>query len=176
MQEYRITTEILWQASIIFALIDAFYVSILVLLLKPQVFRQIKTSLAITTGIFWAVVWILMSIFFWDSVYHYICPFWARWIIPPVYGLMFALIARMFWWLSQRLKINPIIGFCILGGLLGTLTHLWGISRGLIDKPPMLQGASPIAVLVLPFFEFIFYWSFILTIASLIYKLWKWKK
>jgi hypothetical protein len=170
MPEQRVTSEILWQGALIFALIDALFVTFLVRRIEPEMFLQLKSLLAITSGIFWFLMWILMSTFFWEPVYHYVFPAWARWLIPPLYGLLFALVALLFWWLSFRLPGLPVLNFCILGGLWGTVTHLWGITRGLIDKPPMLQGASPAAVLVMPIFEFMFYWSVILTVSSLLYR------
>lgn len=172
MAEHRVTSEILWQGALIFAMIDALFVTMLVRQIKPQMFKQLRSFLMITSGIVWFVIWMLMSAFFWDPVYHYVFPAWARWIIPPVYGLLFALVALVLWWLSFRLPSQPVLNFCILGGLWGTVTHLWGITRGLIDKPPMLQGVSPTAVAVMPIFEFIFYWSLILTVSSLLYRRW----
>jgi hypothetical protein len=39
-------------------------------------------------------MWMVMtSGLFWDSVYHYVFPAWARWFIPPVYGLLFGGVA-----------------------------------------------------------------------------------
>jgi len=171
MPEPRVTSEILWKAAFVFALADALFVTILVRRINPQMFRQIRSLVVLTSGIFWFIIWILMSTFYWEPVYHYVFPAWARWLVPPVYGLLFALVALLFWWLSLRLPGRPVLNFCILGGLWGTATHLWGISRGLIDKPPMLQGVSPVAVAVMPIFEFIFYWSVILTLSSLLYRL-----
>lgn len=171
MSEPRVTSEVLWKAAFVFALADALFVTILVRRISPQLFRQIRSLVVLTSGIFWFIIWILMSTFYWEAVYHYVFPAWARWLVPPVYGLLFALVALLFWWLSQRLPGRPVLNFCILGGLWGTATHLWGISRGLIDKPPMLQGVSPVAVAVMPIFEFIFYWSVILTLSALLYRL-----
>jgi len=170
--EHKVTSEILWQAAVVFAVIDALFVTILVRRITAQMFRELGSFLAITSGIFWFVVWILMSTFFWEPVYHHVFPEWARWIIPPAYGLLFSLVALLFWWLSLRLPGRPVLNFCILGGLWGMVTHLWGITRGLIDKPPMLQGISPASVAVMPIFEFIFYWSLILTASSLLYQSW----
>jgi hypothetical protein len=36
------------------------------------------------------------------------------------------------------------------------LTHTWAVYRGVVDKPPMLQDASPVAAVVIAFFEYIF--------------------
>ena len=45
------------------------------------------------------------------------------------------------------------------------ITHIWAIYRGILDKPPLLQGASPVAASIMPFFEFVFYWCIILGVA-----------
>jgi hypothetical protein len=93
---------------------------------------------------------------------------WARWIIPPAYGLLFSSVGLLFWWLAFRLPANKVMNFCILGGLWGMTTHIWAIYRGILEKPPMLQGASSIAAIIIAIFEFIFYWSVCLAITSLI--------
>jgi hypothetical protein len=109
-----------------------------------------------------------MVCFFWEPVYHYVFPEWARWVIPPIYGVVFAAVGWLFYWLALRLPGNPVVNLCFLGGLWGMITHIWAIYRGILDKPPMLQGASPVAAAVMPIFEFIFYWCVILSTASLL--------
>ncbi len=163
--EHKVTTDILWRAAIVFAVVDVCLVALLLRRLTRETFIRLRPFLVITSGVFWFVVWLLMDIYFWDSVYHYVFPPWARWIIPPAYGLLFSLVALLFWWISLRLPGVPLLNFCILGGLWGAATHLWGISRGLIDKPPMLQGLSVVSVAIMPIFEFGFYWCVILSIS-----------
>jgi hypothetical protein len=51
---------------------------------------------------------------------------------------------------------------------IGSLTHIWAVHRGIVTKPPMLQGASPLAAVVMAFFEFMFYWCTILVLAKMI--------
>ena len=165
--EQKVTSEILWQAAAILAVIDIPFVTILTRRINREMFHQLKSDLVTITAFFWFLVWILMSAFFWEPVYHYVFPGWARWQIPPLYGVLFALVALLFWWLSFRFSGHPVLNFCVLGGLWGMVTHAWGITRGLIDKPPMLQGASPIAIVVMPIFEFIFYWCVILTLSAI---------
>jgi hypothetical protein len=62
------------------------------------------------------------------------------------------------------------MNFCISGGIWGLLTHILAIQRGILEKPPMLQGASPIAALTLATVEFIFYWSICLGFTHLFVK------
>jgi hypothetical protein len=168
--ESRVTTEILWQAALIFGLVDILFVFILTTRMDRELFRQLRSVLMVTTGVLWCLIWALMSLFFWEPVYHYLFPAWARWLIPPIYGCLFGGVARLFWWLSFRIPGRPLLNFFLLGGMWGTVTHIWGISRGLLEKPPMLQGTSPIAATIMPFFEFVFYWCIILTMAMLLYR------
>lgn len=165
-EEHCVTSEMLWQAAVIFGLVDAVFVAILVKRINREQFRGLRTVLAITSGVFWFLVWILMSVFFWVPVYHYVFPEWARWLIPCVYGPLFGLLALLFWNLALRIPGNPVVNFCILGGLWGMATHIWAIYRGLLEGPPMLRGADPVAIAVMPVFEFIFYWCLILTASS----------
>ena len=175
--DLKVTTEILWRGALIFALIDVVYVGVLVWRIKPAELRKLKWVIVGTTGVYWCIIWLLIgSIFFWEPVYHYVFPEWARWVIPPVYGVVFAAVGWLFWWLAFRLPGNPMINLCLLGGLWGMITHIWAIFRGILDKPPMLQGASPIATAVMPIFEFIFYWCIIISAASLLQRAWDWSR
>ena len=76
------------------------------------------------------------------------------------------------WSLTILIKGNPIINFCLLGGALGSLTHIWAVYRGIVTKPPMLQGASPLGAVGIAFFEHIYYWCIILTFAMITNWIW----
>ena len=76
-------------------------------------------------------------------------------------------IGMILWESAQRFKFHPVIGYSLLGGLWGIGTHIWAVYRGVVEKPPMLQGASPVAAVVIAFFEYIFYWCVILSVAVL---------
>lgn len=155
-----------------FAVIDAVFVLLLAWRIGSAAFRNMKWPLAFTSAVFWFALFItVMSWIFWEPVYHYVFPSWARWLVPPVYGVLFGGVSILFWWLALRIPGNVVVNYCILGGLWGMITHIWGIHRGLLDKPPMLQGVSPLSASVMPIFEFIFYWCIILSVASLFYRL-----
>jgi hypothetical protein len=166
----KVTSEILWRAAILFALFDAVLVAYLARFIEPAIFRQLKWPVALIAGIFWLLIWLVMVIFFWEPVYHYVFPPWSRWLIPPLLGIGFALAGLLLWWLALQFRSNQVVNFCLFGGLLGMLTHIWAIYRGILEKPPLLQGASPVAASTMPIFEFIFYWCIILGLAFL------WKK
>ncbi|HVP12961.1 MAG TPA: hypothetical protein VMV94_17435 [Phycisphaerae bacterium] len=169
----KVTTEMLWRGALILALIDVVFVSILALRLKRERFRRLKWALFVSAAAFWFAVWALMSSCFWDAVYHYVFPHWARWVIPPVYGVLFGAVALLFWRLALRLPGNAVLSFCVFGGLLGMATHIWAVYRGILDKPPLLQGASPVAAVIMPIFEFMLYWCIILSIANLLRHGWE---
>jgi hypothetical protein len=165
--DIKVSTEILWKGALYFALIDIVFVTVLTRVVKPDDLIRLKKRLLIFMAFFFCLLFgSLASIIFWDSVYSYVFPAWARWIIPPCYGLLFALVGLFFWWLAFRLPANPVMNFLILGGLWGIITHICAIYRGILDKPPMLQGARPIAALTIAAFEFIFYWCVCLSFTK----------
>lgn len=166
--DFKVTTHMLWLGGLILALMDAGLVPLLAWRIKPVAFRQLKWALVATTAVFWSTLWMWALSNFWDSVYSYIFPGWARHLIPPAYGLLFAGAGLAFWWLALRLPGPPALGFCLLGGLWGFVTHSWAVYLGIVDKPPMLQGVDPLAAMVVPIFEFMFYWCIVLSIACLL--------
>jgi hypothetical protein len=173
--DIKVTTGILWQGALIFAFIDTIFIAVLARIIKPARLREMKWTLVAVMGVFFCALFgILASHLFWESVYHYVFPEWSRWFIPPAYGLLFAAVGLLFWGLAFRLPSNAVLNFCILGGLWGMVTHVWAIYRGILDKPPMLQGVSPTAAVVLPIFEFMFYWCICLSLASLLQRGWEW--
>ena len=167
--DIKVTTKILWQGAFIFAVLDVFFVAALTRIIKPATLREMKWMLAAVMALFFCGLFgVLASWIFWDSVYCYVFPGWARWLMPPLYGVLFAAVGILFRWIALRLPGNAIANFCLLGGLWGIITHLWAIYRGILDKPPMLQGANPVAAVVIAAFEFIFYWCICLSLASFV--------
>jgi hypothetical protein len=170
--DLKVTSEILWRGALLFVVIDLVFVPILFKIVKPADFFKMKWSLVIIMALFFFFLFgFIVSFLFWDSVYSYVFPSWARWIIPPIYGLLFSMAGLFFWWIGSRSSKGQVIIFCLLGGLWGVITHILAISRGILDKPPMLIGASPVAALTIAAFEFIFYWCICLTITRLIFNL-----
>jgi hypothetical protein len=100
----KVTTEILWQGALIFAFIDIIFVAVLARLIKPTTLREMKWTLVAVMAVFFCGLFgILASYIFWESVYHYVFPEWSRWLIPPAYGLLFAAIGLLFWWIAFRI-------------------------------------------------------------------------
>jgi hypothetical protein len=112
-------TSATWMGTLYVAAIDAVFIPILAWRIKPITFHRFKWALGITTAIFWSIIWTWGLANFWDSVYHYVFPAWAYWLIPPTFGLLYASISLLFWWLAVQLRGNAVMNFCLLGGLWG---------------------------------------------------------
>ncbi len=168
-EDLKVTDDVLYRGALLFILIDLVIVTLLVKRIKPDELLKMKWTLVVVMFIFFFVLFgAIISIIFWDSVYSYVFPIWARWVIPPLYGLLFSLVGLLTWWVSFRLPANPVLYFCIMGGLWGIVSHILAIHRGILEKPPMLQGSSPLAALTIAAFEFVFYWCICLILTRFI--------
>lgn len=166
--DLKITTEMLIKGALFFALVDAVYIPSLVWRVRKETFRRMKWPLAIAAAFVWSGIWFWAIGNFWETVYRYVFPAWGQIWIPWIAFGIAAAVAIGLWTLAMHLKGNPVLIFCLLGGTLGSLTHIWAVYQGIVTKPPMLQGASPLAAVVIAFFEYTFYWCTILVIAKLI--------
>ena len=170
--QVHVTSAVLWWATLIGLVVDTAFVILMMRRVTAENFQRLKWPLVVSAGIFWAAIWLFLgAILYWDSVYGYVFPSWARWYIPPCYGLLFAFLGYALWWLALHFPGRPVLNYFLLGGAVGTITHIWAVYRGILEKPPMLQGVSPLSATVFPFFEFVFYWGVILTVASTIHNL-----
>ncbi|NTU56634.1 MAG: hypothetical protein HGA79_10335 [Anaerolineales bacterium] len=165
--DIKITTGLLYQGALVFALMDAVYIPLLAWWVKEETFRRLKWPLVIAAALVWFGIWSWAIGNFWGTVYSYVFPAWAQTWAPWIAFVFAGPVALGLWALSLRSKANPIIIYCLFGGVLGSLTHIWAVYRGIVTSPPMLQGASPLGAVVIAFFEYIFYWCIILTIARI---------
>lgn len=166
--DVKITTELLCRGMLIFALMDVIFVSLLVWRVKSGSFLRQKWTLALAAAFVWFGIWRWAIGNFWETVYAYVFPAWGQVWIPVIAFFAAGGSAVGLWMLAVRSRWNPVLVYCLLGGLLGSLTHLWAVFRGVVTKPPMLQGASPLAAIVFAFFEYIFYWCVILFLATIL--------
>lgn len=166
--DIKITTELLYKGTLIFALIDAVYIPILVWRVKEETFSRLKWPLVISAALVWFGIWSWAIGNFWETVYSYVFPAWAQIWVLRIAFIVAGVVAFVLWALSIRIKSKPVLIYCLLGGVLGSLTHIWAVYRGVVTKPPMLQGASPLGAVILAFFEYIFYWCVILTLALIL--------
>jgi hypothetical protein len=165
-QDIRITTFLLLKGALIFALLDGICLPLLNWSIQPIFFKKMKWALIITTGLVWFTIWWLVLTYFWNDVYTFVFPAWSRIFIPLAFGLLNAGVSSGIWFLSQKSANHPVLLFCSLGGIWGMLTHLLAIYRGILTLPPMLQGASPLAAILIAIFEYIFYWCMITSLAA----------
>ncbi len=112
--EIKVTTEILVKGAFYFALIDIVFVTILTKFIKPDDLYRMKWKLVVLMAFFFCILFgTLVSIIFWDSVYSFVFPTWAEMDNTPAYGLLFATIGLLFWWLAFRLPTNAVMNFCV---------------------------------------------------------------
>lgn len=172
--DVKATSELYWTSALVAGLIDVGFVVLLAWRIRPHRFRQLKEALLVAGVFFWSTLWAWVLWSFWDCCYIHVFPDWARWLIPPAYGLLFGTSGLALRWLALRLPGNPVVSFCLLGGLVSLPGHLWAIyGRRMLQKVPLLQGVSPSSALVFGVPEFIFYWSIIVVIAVLLR--WGWE-
>src|SRR5512137_321056 len=108
--DLKVTTEMLWKAASIFALIDIVFIGVLAKFVKPHDLKKMKWRLVVVMFCYFFFLFgLIMSYIYWDSVYSLVFPGWFRWIIPPSYGLLFSLVGLFFWWLAFRLPKNPVV-------------------------------------------------------------------
>lgn len=171
--EIKITTEILYMGALLFALLDVVYIPILVWRVKEETFRRLKWLLVISAALVWFGIWSWAIGNYWESVYSYVFPAWAQTWVPRIALVVAGIVALGIWSLALRLKHHVVLTYCLTGGVIGSLTHIWAVHLGIVTRPPMLQGASPWAAIIIAFFEFTFYWCTILVLASLIDRLYR---
>lgn len=164
--DFKITTELLYRATLVFALMDAIYILLLSWRVKPETFGRLKWNLIVAAAVIWFGIWSWALSNFWETVYVYVFPTWAQTRVPWIAFFVAGIVAWVLWMLALRATTKAVPVFCLLGGILGILSHLWAVYRGIVTKPPMLQGASPLSAVTIAFFEFIFYWCVILTLAA----------
>ncbi len=170
MPEARVTTELFLRISLVTAIADALLL-ILVARVPPARFRRIKWALAASAASVYALLWgVVASGVYWDDVYRHVFPGAIRLWLPVIYGLVFGLVALLFWSVSVRARRWPAVWFCLLGGLVSVPGHAWGMSRGLMQVP-LLSQASPAAALLFGFFEFIVYFAAIVGLSLIVLRL-----
>jgi hypothetical protein len=174
LPDTKLTSETFWLGALWAALIDVGFVLLLALCLKPARFRQLAWALTGTSAVLWGVLATACLWGFWDLYYRYFYPGWMRWL-APLDALLYGAIALALWWLALRLPGNPVVTFCLLGGVESVLEHLLGIyGLRVLDKVPVFQGVSPASALAFAFFEYVFYWGVVLGIAALLGRVWRW--
>ena len=161
--------------TFVWALIALGVCALLLRYIPPPRFRQFKWTLAGAAAIFWSILASILLWGFWESYYRYFFSDWQRWIAPFA-GIEYAIVALGLKWLAQRLPGNPVLNFCLLGGLESVPEHLYGVYvLRILDLAPILQGISVPFIFCFAFFEYILYWSLVLVIAEILRRAWDWR-
>jgi len=163
----QMTTELMWKAALVAAVVDAALLLLIRRVVTPERFGRLKWPAAGVTALFFGGVWTFaMWGYWWELAYHYVFPDWARTVVPPAYGLMFGAVGLAAWWLARRARGVPGVVFCLLGGVVSLPGHMWAFyGRGMLTKVPILRGVSDVSALVFGVFEFTAYFSGILLAA-----------
>ncbi len=156
----------------LFILIAVITVLILVWRIKPGEFRATQwLNFCIAAGVFWGCFSLILVLTMWDRFYRHFA--------PPYYYFV-ALLASIFvypiWslalrWIALRLPGNPIVWFCILGGLQAIFEHAIAVYRLDLLAVPFLAGSTPTAIFIFSFFEYIVYWGIVVYLAVVIRRL-----
>jgi hypothetical protein len=176
LPDIEVTSEMLWLSAFI-ALLSAFiYVRFLAKRVQPVHFQSLHWSVVIASLLFWFAYGGFLFLMTWES-------FYAKFLLDPANRslyrsilelLPYPLIGLLLWWVASRSPWNPVITFCLLGGLESLPEHLWGIYRlGMLEKVPFLHKASEVSVLSFAVPEYILYWATVLGIARLIQRGWQ---
>jgi hypothetical protein len=168
---FRLTTAILLRGALLFALLDLGLLLLLSRLIQPGAFMKLRRVLPVTTAVFWFGIWLWAMITFWDTVYAYLFPAWLRWYLPFGQALLTAGVAWLAYRVAGRFPHRPVLAYCLLGGVWGILSHVWAVVLGIVRKPPLLQGAHPLAAIVIAFFEFTFYFCIIVLASWILVRL-----
>jgi hypothetical protein len=170
----QVTSEWYWMATFATAVIDLVFITLLAWRIRSDRFHQLKNILGVVAVIFWASLWtwVMTNAFIWETCYQFIFPSWARWMMPPVMALLNGSLALLFWWLASHLPGNPVVNLVLLGGLGSFPGHLHAIQLGILETP-LLKNVSAASALTFGFFEFVFYWSVILTTSALFFSIWE---
>lgn len=163
----RATTSLLWRATILLSVVAAALAPLVVKMVPRERFAKLKTHVVGATFLVWLAIWSVMVVAYWQSVYAYFFPAWSRWALPVFMAIGFAAASSVLWHLACRFERWPAVAFLLLGAMLGPVTHTWAVLRGIVMKPPLLQGASPVAAISISAPEFAIYFTIILYLAAI---------
>ncbi|NUM45197.1 MAG: hypothetical protein HUU38_10865 [Anaerolineales bacterium] len=171
--EFQATSEMYWWSAVITVLVDSVVAWLLIPRITQPLFLKLRNEIVLASVAFWGGLWgsVMASDFIWESCYQYVFSPAARWYWPLMEALLNGGVAWLFWWLALKISDRPVFNFLILGGLVSLPGHLWAMfARGIMDTP-LLKNVSMESALTFGIFEFIFYWTLILSGAVLIHKI-----
>jgi hypothetical protein len=164
--------QILTPNTLIFFVLALILVGLLAWRFKPDQFRQLSwQAVGIGSALFWSVFAGVMIWYAWDSYYSFFKPSWSRIVVPLGAIVFYFLLGLLMRWVALRLPGNPILWFCLLGGLESVPEHAIAIYRFHILQIPMLQDTTAASIFIIAFFEYMLYWSLALCVAIVVDRL-----
>ena len=163
--ERPVTDATLWSGAALLVVIDAALLPLVHRLVPTSRFKRLRILVPLVSFAFWTAIWLWAMTTFWRTVYSFVFPSALRWLLPPAFGLFYALAAAVLFRLAARLDRYAAVGFVLFGAVLGPVTHVFAVWRGIVTRPPLMSGASPAAAVAVSFPEFGLYWSVILLAA-----------
>ncbi len=137
--------------------------------IKPVEFRKIPWShFCIAAALFWGSLTLIFVLIGWDLYYSHFTPHYFRYLAPLASIFIYPLWSLAFRWIAFRLPANPIVSFCILGGLQSFYEHAVAIYRLNLLEVPLLEGTTPVAIFIFAFFEYVVYWGIVVLITLVV--------
>ena len=139
---------------------------------KPSYFRALPwQSFGIAAALFWGLLAALLLSYAWGFYYSLFAPSWYRFAAPLASVLIYSLVALLLRWAALRIPGNPVIWFCLLGGLQSIPEHALAIYRfGILDIP-FLRGTTAAAIFLFAYFEYVVYWGLALSLTIPVHRL-----
>jgi hypothetical protein len=176
LPDIQVPSEIFWLCALVTALMDIGLVLFLARRIQPDRFRRLHWAIVLAAAVFWVSYGLLLFALAWESYYAKFLPDPTnRSLVRSLLELLiYPPLGLLLWWLALRLPGNPMVNFCLLGGLQSVPEHLWGIyGLGMLDQVPFLQQASPASVLAFAVPEYVLYWGSVLALAMWIQRGWQ---
>jgi hypothetical protein len=162
----------LWLTTLVWAIIAVALIVVIGRRGNIERLRQMPWyRLPLIAGVLWGGFAVVLIWGYWKDYYSYFIPPYVKWFAPAA-ALTYFVIAHGLRWLALRLPGNPIINFCLLGGVESIPEHALGIYGFHILEIPILKDMSATSIFIFAFFEYIVYWAVVVGVALLVDKFW----
>ncbi len=166
-----ITTVELWRGAGLLTVVAIASLAMLTRVVPAHLFARLRRAIPAAAFIVWAGIWFGVLAIYWQPVYRYVFPASIRWFLPLIMGTGFGVAYGFLFRLVARVPGHATLLFVLLAGLLGPMTHAWAVYRGIVEKPPVLRGASPVAAIVVSYPEFTIYACLAVLLAAGFFRL-----